>query len=162
MIEEETGEVVACPFCDEEGDCEHLVAVFDMSFLSLDGGALFDRIDDLAVKVGAAAVQRLRNRPGSVKKITHPNLEELFLEVEDELRHEPPDSDPDVEAGLGHLIYLCNEILADLDVEQPSSSVYEGDAPGYSSAMEIYWSARPSEVLDQLERELLEWVREGT
>ena len=63
----------------------------------------------------------------------------------------------------GHLIYLCDEILPGLKtVEQPSGSVYEGDSPGYSSAMKVYWSTEPHTVLARLEEGLVTWVAEET
>jgi len=40
MINEESGDELECPYCDDGWNCKHLVAAPDRSFLSLNGGAL--------------------------------------------------------------------------------------------------------------------------
>ena len=166
MIEEESLDAVRCPFCGSDTDCEHLVAIIDMSYRSLEGGALYELIGPLCQRVGAAAARRIRADPGVVSRIRDPHVKDLLEEIEseiggpDEFGDEEGDDPtwPGVAASEGTLLHLAIEILPELNVQTPSGSVFEGDSPGYSSAMEVYWSRQPEKVLGRLEKRILRMV----
>ena len=159
MDYEESEDAVACPFCDEGWNCDHLVASMDMSFLSLESGALSEWMASICLWAGEAAVRRLRTEPDVAERVRHPNLKELYGDVRYELgelaKEIPETSVISVRTLESHLLYLSDELLPMLDVEMPDDSIYEGNSPGYSSVMKVYWARDPEKVLDQLEERIV-------
>jgi hypothetical protein len=152
MLDEDSGEIIRCPYCESDGDCEHLLAVIDHSFLECSGGYAFDRLDDLHEMIERAFLKYLRQsdvgKQPQQLNVTWSNefLEELWAYAEEKY---PSEDDKDsVEIDGDVFFRLITDLLQEAGGDEYFGSIDDDGGPGFSSEITLFHAREPAAVFD--------------
>lgn len=149
MIDDETGEEIQCHYCGAVDPCEHLVAMIDQTFFECTAGFAADVFYQFESTI-LEAFHRW-NEDGAAKP--HPSIEGALKELWDSA---PKDWDPEEVGVLERHAYfrLATELLQNAGGERHPGSVHDGEAPGFSSAINLFYAERPWAVFNRALRDL--------
>ncbi|MDP9350559.1 MAG: hypothetical protein M3P51_03325 [Chloroflexota bacterium] len=142
MHDEDTGEDVECPFCGSGEDCEHLLAVLDMTFHECRGGSVMTHLDTLRNQIQSAFAERLRTQAAPVESWKWDHLGELWDYSEDAYQ-----SSGEVEIEEAAFLGLVVELLEQSGGEEYPGSVIDEGGPGFTSSMIVMYAADPAAVV---------------
>lgn len=131
----------ACPLCEEEDSCDHLLLLVDRTFQTVDGGVLYEDI----ARVSSRFWEMLEaESPEESVVATFQSAGLDFDEWRSAVEQQEFDS--------MFLEFVRDVVESHADAE----SEYELDgSPGQSSAYLAYWSENASQSRDRIRKELL-------
>jgi len=160
MFDEETGERESCPLCDEKYCEKHSVAIFDETFMTCDGGGIYeDYYEGYHEQIHAYFWEKLKSgaKPSDKADYELMDLWETILnDFNEDIKREGIEDDD--EDGKDDIFYSCwnnNSSLVShyiIDVLKDNSEyVSEGisDDSGASAMIKIY-DTDPEEVAKKL------------
>ncbi|MFC5191885.1 hypothetical protein ACFPIK_08905 [Algoriphagus aquatilis] len=144
----DTEEPIACPYCESEENCEHLFALYDVTFDSLDGGYIFDKIDleELLTEFFISQINKC-GYPANPLEFENETLQALWEEILYEDRCNFNAEKNEWEIDIPNYNLLLFEVLDDLIY--PEYGEFEG-GPGQTSSYRIYYTENPEEDLNSL------------
>ena len=83
VMDEDSGELILCPFCDSPNHCEHLLLLVDDTFLTWIGGYAKDQMSEFTTVIKEHFVARLKDSGGQNISYSCEFLEELWSLVAD-------------------------------------------------------------------------------
>ena len=144
MRDEESGEEIRCGYCRSVGDCPHLLAVIDRSFVECSGGYAFDRYAEFGEAIEKAFLALLsmdqRGRPNWQDS----DLAELWTGAAED--YSPGDEDVPLDGDC--LNRLIIDLFCEAGGEEYPGSIDDGGGPGFSSAISLFYAERPREVFE--------------
>jgi hypothetical protein len=150
---ENSEEPVKCPYCNSTGLCEHLFALYDVTFNSLEGGYLLDKkgIDNILYEYFNEYIKS-NGLPKKLKTVNS-NLKEIWSEIlqnKSEIRFNEISNQYEFDLpGSNSFIF---EILDEMEV--PEFGQFEG-GPGQSSTYKVYYSDDPQLTYQKLKDKIL-------
>jgi hypothetical protein len=144
MNDENTGEEIRCCYCEAtEGECEHLLAVVDITFDACVGGYAYDRyrcFRDLIEHSFEDALELRAHRP---VKWYDSDLDALWAAVIASFSVEHPVVDLDSA--------YVNRLVGRLFVEAGGKRYVgtESGGPGLSSSVAVYFTRNPKQVFEK-------------
>lgn len=142
MWDEDTGEDVECPYCGSDGDCPHLLAVIDRTFLTCNGGYAFERFGEFRTMLEEAFRKHLRTAIGASHEWKQYYLQELWNSAS---KQYTVGSD-DVYLDKDVLFDLIIELLGDAGGDEYPGSIEDDGGPGYSSVIKLFHAEDPKVV----------------
>lgn len=146
VMDEDSGELILCPFCDSPNHCEHLLLLVDDTFLTWIGGYAKDQMSEFTTVIKEHFVARLKDSGGQNISYSCEFLEELWSLVAD--HGSEGDSIWLDDTAVHQLLY---ELLEHADAEQyPGGPVvgYES-GPGMSSAYTLIHDRCPKTMFSK-------------
>jgi len=145
MQDENTCEEIRCPYCGETEDCSHLLAVIDATFNYCPAGYATERYDEFHSIVGNVFLAQLRFAGQRDCSWSDSGLSEPW----DYARQDYSDGDDEVSLDPYIMTRLIIRLLADAGGEKYPGPLTDGsEAPGFSSALELFYAKEPAEVLE--------------
>jgi hypothetical protein len=144
----ESEEPITCPYCESEENCDHLFALYDETFDSIDGGYIYDRPEFDHLLSEFILAQLAKNDPKSLKiDFEYTPLRDLWEEIIEEERCVFDEETKQWELDLPNLNRLILDLLDDLIY--PEYGEFEG-GPGQSSAYRIYYAKDTQVAFNEL------------
>ena len=143
-IDDNTGQNAVCPICDnpDYGDCGHLVAIYDLTFLECNGGEIYHREGHITCVIEKVFVSHLQN--GSEPSLQNATLAELWESTKSSVEPDEDDANLDRHTLQTFLI----ELLEDSGAEQAPGALMDPGGPGMTSSITLLFAEQPSEVID--------------
>jgi hypothetical protein len=150
MYDEDSGEEITCPYCDEAEDCPHSLAVIDRTFCECDSGYCADRYEEFGEIVKAAFLDLFKN--GTMKDLAwdYPELDELWKYASENYLK----CDAYVYLDGYVLDRLVIELLDEAGGERYPGPIANNGGPGCSSALTLYFAEHPAVVFEAAISEL--------
>jgi hypothetical protein len=156
IMDEETGEEPVCMYCHSDGDCPHLTAVVDVTFAECVGGALYEHMDGLRETLRQSVLTKLKDgKVGDTKGYSE------FASIIQAARDSFDPKDPEY-VDLDEHLFLdwIIEVLLAAGAEEPHGRIVEEGGPCQSPALRILYARDPKVVIQRVENELKEALRD--
>jgi hypothetical protein len=143
---------ITCPFCDSENVCAHLFALYNITFDTLEGGFLYDKIE-IEEKLKKYFLAKIKNNGGLDTSSTFENKEintiweELLYQEGCQYIEETKEWEIDL-PNINSFVFECLENLI-----IPEIGEFEG-GPGASSLFKIYFTENTAELYSALLKEV--------
>lgn len=138
----------ACPYCEVTGDCPHLVAFMDRSFLSIEGGYLYGSLDEVIDPL-AKGIRGILERPDDPVETDWRKLDELIAEAHSQYDPNAIGKDFDF-AGLVdyHILF---DIIRDYFMDNGEVEYYSPEGPpGFTSAYYVIFAEDPEDAVSDM------------
>ena len=140
-VPDQNGEVIRCPYCGSEEDCEHTLAVIDTTWAVCEGGYSYERFDEFRRVIEEYFLQQLRKGTRNVSGRRDKLIGELWNESVE--KYSPGDEEISIERyGLTELIIDLFEALA---AKQVTLGIDHG-LPGFACAYRTFYAKKPKTV----------------
>jgi hypothetical protein len=146
---QDTNVPVKCPFCNSSDQCEHLLAIYDVTFDSIEGGVLIenDTIEDLLSKFFIDII-KTKGFSFNINVLKNELISDIWEELVISKEYYLIDGKFDeTEFYLpSHFKYLFDKLD---EIIYPEYGEYEG-GPGQSSFYKIYYTDNAVDIIGQL------------
>jgi hypothetical protein len=162
MRDEDTGEAIQCPYCGSdgsEGDCEHVLAIIDRSFLECSGGYAIDRFKEFRQHIEKAFIDKLRIGAISSGRWKDDAIEELWEYAKD--NYSEADGDW-IEIDGDVLFRVIVELFEEAGGDEYPGLIDDGGGPGFSSAITLFHAQSPNVVFNRAVELLLGRLKSGS
>jgi hypothetical protein len=147
MEDEDTGEKVACPYCEQTEDCSHLLITIDKTFGEWCGGYAYDRQKELSDAIDSAfrervmtAIKLIRWNDISLNDLWGDAFQDFYPENMDLLLEPRP------------LFELMGDLFDDVGAIE-LNGVFEG-GPGASSSLSSFYAKNPEVAFNKALKDL--------
>ena len=146
---EDTEDQIKCPYCKSVDSCEHLFAVYDVTFDTNEGGFLYndDRVEEVLRHFFISVI----NSYGLSDDFEFPEYSELNDIWADIIADGSAYMDDNIFYENNFFLPSINRYLFQKlnELESPENGEFEG-GPGQSSAYDVYYSDNPQKLADDL------------
>lgn len=144
-IDEDTGERVVCPICDnpEYWECGHLVANFDLTFCECNGGEIYDLMRNFRNLIEGAVLRHLQE--GSEPSHWGEGSDELWEYAKENYS----DGEDWVEINDAAVQRLIIDRLTEAGAFELPGSLADLGGPGMSSSVALLFGESPKQVVQQ-------------
>jgi len=154
MRNEDTDEEVTCPICGVVDDmCAHIVASIDRTFSETHAGEFYERETEFRALVEEAFLPHLQK--GVKMDWGGGILNELWSEAVANYSAEYEEVALD-----GFCFYqLVDELFTEAGAIEPAGPIIDDGPPGMSSAVSLYYSEDPKQIVDDAYSRLVEMLK---
>lgn len=152
VIDEDSGDAVLCPYCGQDGECPHLLAIIDRSFLEVQSGKAMGRVSkalkaiELAFKKRLAISMEARRQPSWNDEHFH-QLWEAALEAWND-----SDGDQVVSIDMDVFYDLFADLLDEAGGHRYPGRIIEDGGPGFTSLLVVLHARYPTRVLKAFDK----------
>lgn len=146
MRDEDSGAPIECPYCGSEGDCKHLLAMIDLSFLECSGGYAYARFREFHGAIEDAFLRELKAGASATVKWGSPELDCLWTDAHDHYSSEDPGW---VEIDGDILYRSIVEWLDEAGGDRYPGIIDDEGGPRFSSAIALFYAKSPKQVFDR-------------
>jgi hypothetical protein len=141
--DDDSEDVVPCPYCGTEEDCEHLLAIIDKTFNECGGGYACDRYEEFGQIIEGSFGKFLRQGERKRFKWGDKEIQELWFSAVE--NYSPEDGEVSLDRDV-----LTALIINLLEVSRGvhSGSVSDDSGPGLSSVVCVFHANNPKKVFD--------------
>ncbi len=145
MRNEETGNTIKCPNCGSKGDCKHLLAVIDQTFLECHGGYAFDRFNEFSQKIEKSFLTRLHATSEKLVRWDDDTINEIWSYAKKTYTKENEDW---VDITGSDLFLLIDDLLFEAGGYEYPGSIGDEGGPGSSSSITLFYADNPESVFN--------------